>query len=150
MKTKIFVTVWIALNMVAMAASAEEIQLNCKFTSSTKLVDTNANNPKYETKKYESEYLVFFNEKNNEASYINLGLENLKHKAPLKIVHTSASMITFIEAVEDADNHFSISVFWKEGKNKEYPAIQFFHSWMPRINFYNPEINLGTCSSFPI
>ena len=151
MKTKIFGIIWIALNLAAVSAVAEEMQLNCKFTSSTKLVDTNADNPKYETKKTKGEeYLLFFNKQNKESSYINLSLQDLKRKAPLKIVHMNSTMITFIEAVEGADNHFSISVFWKDGKKNEYPAIRFFHSWVPGINFYNPEINLGTCSSFPL
>ena len=150
MRTKTFGIIWIMLALATASASADEIQLNCKFTSSTKLVETNTVNPKYETNKDEAEYLVFINKQNEEASYIDLSLKDLKIKAPLKIVNASSSMITFVEAVDDADNHFSISVFWKEGKNNEYPAIRFFHSWKPGLGFYNPEIKLGTCTSFTI
>jgi hypothetical protein len=124
------------------ALHAREIQLDCKFTSSTKLTKMDPINPKFETEKLSTEYLFFVDEKTKNASYINL---KYKIKSPLVVVHSSTSMITFVEKVENADNHFSISIFTKADANGALPAVMFSHSWNPSISFYSPETVLGTC-----
>ena len=57
---KLLGTLCAAFALAAAPVNAEEIQLNCKFTSSEKLLEANAVNPSYETRKEEKEYLVFF------------------------------------------------------------------------------------------
>jgi len=121
---------------------AGEFQLDCIFTSSTKLATSDLISPRFEIKKVSEEFLVFFEEQNREASYINL---KFKIKSPLTVVHSSASMITFVEKVPGADNHFSMSIFWKADKNGEFPVVRNSHSWSPAISFYSPEMVLGTC-----
>ena len=72
---------------------AGELQLNCIFTSSVKLVSMDPASPKYETKKMLEEFLVFVDQQNRDASYINL---KFKNKSPLDIVHSNPSMMTFV------------------------------------------------------
>ena len=123
-------------------SNADERQLDCNFTSSVKLTIMNPTSPKFETQTIAESFLVFVDEKSRDASYINL---RYKVKSPLNIVHSSGAMITLVEKVPVADNHFSLSIFWNAGRNGEFPAVKNNHSWNPTIAFYAPEMILGTC-----
>jgi hypothetical protein len=142
MKLAPTITISLSSLLMCFALQAGEIQLNCKFTSSTKLTKLDPVNPKFETTKSTTEYLVFVDDKKQSSSYINL---KYKVKSPLILVASSASMITLVEKVENTDNHFSLSIFTKPDKTGALPAVQFSHSWNPEISFYAPETNLGTC-----
>ena len=122
-------------------ASANEVQLSCKFVSETKVSKLNPSSPDVRTTKIDTEFLVFVDSAKNQAAYINL---KYKVKSPLLIVVNRKDMTTLIEK-DGSDNHFSLSIFQPSNSDGSFPAVMYSHAWNPKIDFYAPTMTLGQC-----
>ncbi len=123
--------------------NANEIQFNCVYKNETSMTNFNTENPNFNTNKKQVEYLIFINQNNNEASYINV---SHKIKSPLKIISSKPQLISFLE-INSSDNYFTLTIYKNKDSQNNLPSTIYLHAWNESYasGFYQPKISLGRC-----
>jgi hypothetical protein len=136
-----FITLFLFLTNFHIA-HGKEVQFNCTYQSGVRLLNADQKSPTTSSIAEKNEYIFFINDEKNDSTYLNL---KYKVKSKLKVALLNSNLVTVVEDI-NADNHFSVTIFFEPNQKEIFPTVMYLHSWNPSIpSHYLPKMELGTC-----